>query len=995
MAMFDPSKLKVDFSDTSDLKSIENEKIKSEASKKAAAEAAKKAAEAEKLATEKVDAVVNEVPEDVLSDITETEPVLDTIVLEKNKIAEDKKYNSDSVDVDMRLNPTQDAAELSTIITDKELVEKDSVVKEFKKQQEADNLLHASAKKEIDINLSKLNDFISVLLREKYDYFRVEPLEDEVQITFVKDTVDKEIKFIKYSTYTRLLIEMKKAWKLKLEVTDKEQKWKGKYSFVDKQYDTLVKTKTNNYGESVYFKFTETVNTGGKKQKKKVSLSKILWFIVALLLTSLIIWGLFLGFILFNSNTIGDLTFFNDLWIDVDKIREFVAKLVNAIFFTIVFILTAFSIIYIFKAILTKKEFKKKKTASAVIALFLLILTVFTGFIWLTLSKKVAELKSANYGNPIIYDNTKLLSDFYENPNEAIINWNELIWPVSLKFDISELINKLQDNGNTIKKITWVFDGEQIEKPGDNTEIIQDYTTPWAKVVELIVDTIDLEGQEQVIEEEIAIFDIQYVVEVTEKTLDNGGKRYSFDARSLSNKWDVMWYYIPDVTGMEEAKKLETIEKALSAPILEGPVFSPQETLFEQELVVGMFIDEKGKTKSALDKIFIIGGVWEIDIDWVIKSSPALTWDLNYEIWIDDVENSYGNGFVDTVIWEIWGKEIQKTIDSADIKESSLIEFSFEGYGENKILATLIDTNGNRRVIQTDINVAKVLELKETIDIYNQDTNEKIGRYNSNILEHILNNLPTPTELKFDARYVTASNQLYALEKVEWDFDGDSNIDKEWKTVTHKIETVWNHHVIVHYTFKHRKVKDSIIKMQEDIYIDSEKKDVILNLQIEKESNYVPLVVRFDASRSQVKWEDIEKFIYDYGDGTQPESRDAINPWHQYVEPWDYTVTLTVRTKSGNEYSTTKELNLLARPQEIVISTSLKSTNTFQNINFSSDKSNWQISSYFWDFWDGTFSTVANPVKAFEKPWTYNVVLRWTFSNNNIEEDEVQVVITN
>ena len=970
--MFDPSKLKVDFSDTSDLKNIENEKIKSEASKKAAAEA----------------------PKDVLGEIAE-EVKPDTINLEKNKLAEDKKYRSDSQDIDMRLNPTQDAEELSTIITDKELVEKDSIVKEYNQKQEEEVLVRATEKKEIDINLSKLNDFISIVLREKYDYFRIEPLEDEVKVTFVKDTVDKEIKFIKYSTYTRLIIEMKKAWKLKLEVTDAEQKWKSKYNFLDKKYDTLVKTKPNNYWESVYFKITETVNVAGKKKKEKVSLSKILWFILALFLTTLIIWGLFLGFILFNSNTIWDLTFFNDLGIDVDKIRQFVAMLVNVIFFTIVFILTAFSVVYIFKAILTKKEFKKKKTVSAVIALFLLVITLFTGFIWLTLSKKVAELKSADYGNPLIYDNTKLLSSFYETPKEALINSNELIGPISLKFDITEFINKLQDNGNSINRITWIFDGEEIEKPSDNREIIQDYTTPWAKVVELMVDVTNLEGEDQEIREEIVVFDVQYVVEIDERTTENNGKRYSFDARSLSNEWEIEWYYIPDTEGMEEGQKNEAIYKALSESILKGPVFSPQETLFEQEIVIGMLVSKKWEVKTELDKIFIIGGEGENDIGGTIKSSLALSWDLSYELWMEDLENSYGKWFIDTVIWEIWGKTIKKSIESDDVKNSSLIEFTFEKYWENTITATLIDTNGNQKIIQTDINVNKVLDLKETIDIYDQITNEEIGRYNPKIFEHTINNLAAPTELKFDARYVTASNQLYALDTVEWDFDADGNIDDEGKTVKHKIETVGNHHVVVHYTFKHRKVSDSIIEMQEDIYIDSEKKDVILNLQIEKESNYVPLIVRFDASRSQVNGENIEKFVYDYGDGTSPESRDAINPGHQYVEAWNYTVTLTVRTESGNEYSTTKELNLLDRPQEIVVSTSLKKTTTFQNINFSSDKSNGQINSYFWDFWDGTFSTVANPIKSFEKPGTYNVVLRWTFANNNIEEDEVEITITN
>jgi len=63
---------------------------------------------------------------------------------------------------------------------------------------------------------------------------------------------------------------------------------------------------------------------------------------------------------------------------------------------------------------------------------------------------------------------------------------------------------------------------------------------------------------------------------------------------------------------------------------------------------------------------------------------------------------------------------------------------------------------------------------------------------------------------------------------------------------------------------------------------------------MEYESNYAPVSVRFDASKSFIKDDDIVKFIYDYGDGIV-EERDSINPGHRYTEAGDYTVTLTVR----------------------------------------------------------------------------------------------------
>jgi PKD repeat protein len=62
---------------------------------------------------------------------------------------------------------------------------------------------------------------------------------------------------------------------------------------------------------------------------------------------------------------------------------------------------------------------------------------------------------------------------------------------------------------------------------------------------------------------------------------------------------------------------------------------------------------------------------------------------------------------------------------------------------------------------------------------------------------------------------------------------------------------------------------------------------------MEYDSNYAPVTVRFDASKSFIKNDDIIKFIYDYGDGIS-EERDSINPGHKYIEAGDYTVSLTV-----------------------------------------------------------------------------------------------------
>jgi microbial collagenase len=64
-----------------------------------------------------------------------------------------------------------------------------------------------------------------------------------------------------------------------------------------------------------------------------------------------------------------------------------------------------------------------------------------------------------------------------------------------------------------------------------------------------------------------------------------------------------------------------------------------------------------------------------------------------------------------------------------------------------------------------------------------------------------------------------------------------------------------------------------------------------------------------------------------------------------------------------------------------------------QWIDFLSDESEWQITAYFWDFWDGNTSTQANPTHAYQKAGTYTVTLKLDFANNNVLDKTVEIEI--
>jgi microbial collagenase len=71
----------------------------------------------------------------------------------------------------------------------------------------------------------------------------------------------------------------------------------------------------------------------------------------------------------------------------------------------------------------------------------------------------------------------------------------------------------------------------------------------------------------------------------------------------------------------------------------------------------------------------------------------------------------------------------------------------------------------------------------------------------------------------------------------------------------------------------------------------------------------------------------------------------------------------------------------------------MKNAPVYQWIDFSSEWSDWQISSYFWDFGDGETSTKANPTHAYKKAWDYKVKLRLDFVNRNVLKEEIDISI--
>jgi hypothetical protein len=68
-----------------------------------------------------------------------------------------------------------------------------------------------------DINITNIDLLLNIITDNEYDFAICEPFETYVQITFSKDKIIKNTKYIKYHIYSNILIKAKALTKLKID----------------------------------------------------------------------------------------------------------------------------------------------------------------------------------------------------------------------------------------------------------------------------------------------------------------------------------------------------------------------------------------------------------------------------------------------------------------------------------------------------------------------------------------------------------------------------------------------------------------------------------------------------------------------------------------------------------------------------------------------------------------------------------------------------------
>lgn len=123
----------------------------------------------------------------------------------------------------------------------------------------------------------------------------------------------------------------------------------------------------------------------------------------------------------------------------------------------------------------------------------------------------------------------------------------------------------------------------------------------------------------------------------------------------------------------------------------------------------------------------------------------------------------------------------------------------------------------------------------------------------------------------------------------------------------------------------------------------------------------------------------INQWLWNFGDGTTSTQQ---NPAHTYLNGGNYLVTLTVWTVSGCQGSITKPISIQYGPQSnftYSYPNCIGGAVQFNDVSVSATGA--AIVSRSWDFGDGTFSTLPNPVHTYNFASTYQVQLNVTDTN--------------
>lgn len=721
---------------------------------------------------------------------------------------------------------------------------------------------------------------------------------------------------------------------------------------------------------------TEWVNTTEIITKRPMDAVTFFRLLGAIFFTALIFFGSFLAYIVFNPDKA---QFFLLFGIEMQDVKMLLANLVNGIFSTVVVLISILFVFLVFRAIWTPKIMAKKKTISTIGAIFSGFILFSLIGIWSVLIGRINATDYANLeGSIILYDNDLRKSSTFQNQSQ--ITDTNIIWPITIWFDISTNAKKIAESRAI--EISWYdidFDGAKCtsgtskvtgKDPDDPVIIctfdsIKNYRPIW------VYKWIDKLTRSPInVDMEFPTIQIVWVVEKIDTKNIEGKRIYTLDASALQSLGTPTWI-IGDGTDPERPFVGGTLK---SSP-------SITENVERQQRFFCLTFDGGNSCR-----IFVIEDAVNTNKNAFIREARDPWNPLKYTFTLTGLTTNLNE--ITDIAWIM-----NNTSTICNNRDDFTCEHTFSTYGTYTITASITWVWWIKEEFRKEnLRVEEPTELLKHIKVISQEWKllNPESTYDRTAWAYMISGLKLPTEVSLDARDVIPASQWYSLDSVEWTImvNGRAPEIRNGENTTLELTQEGRYEVIGTYTFTRK--NGSTQNMEEKKGTDRmiftiAKSDIRPILNIAEHSDYVPVTIEFDASASESKYGEITKFIFDFGEGKPPVQWDA-QPNYRYITAWAKDVTLTVVTEYGETASITRTIILKEQPKSVILTPSIDQGIVGKPVDWSSRWTVWEIEQTVWNFWDNTSpSYEQNPTHTYTTPWTFTTTLTVIFTDGTTE----------
>lgn len=414
--------------------------------------------------------------------------------------------------------------------------------------------------------------------------------------------------------------------------------------------------------------------------KKVVTPGQILRMMGALFFVSLVFFGSFLAYIVFNP---GQAKFFINFGINPADVASLLSNLVNGIFGTLSFVLSTLFIYTLFKAYLTKGAPKKRAVFTVAAVSFGILLFSNIGF-WAYLFGQIGAQDFVRpTGGVITYDNDLWLSKELRSQAE-LTDLNALVGPITIKYDLS---SDVLYASKTLDIEGYYIDCQNggVKHEGSDPATDTSITCEYSKAGNY-VPTGYYRGKDRVTREskrvDITLAEVKLVGSVDIQKVQ---QTMVFDAMELKSIGNVKWYMGPsfDTVSSEEAKyslKIQDIEQHLCLEL------------------------QTGKKKSdGCSRIFTIASKVESVVQGTIKYTQDLVEPTKYSFKLENLSTKNG-AEIDEINWYVGDSNTSQGKDET-------LELNFNTFGTYRISAVIRDTEKNSVTLSEKIVIQRPLQL--------------------------------------------------------------------------------------------------------------------------------------------------------------------------------------------------------------------------------------------------------------------------------------------